>query len=490
MKNIIKQITALLLIITLGFISCEKNLEYTANFNFNVTGIDNNAIQLDAKKSFNIELQNYFDVQKDKNFTVRFETKKGSANVYFNDKYFNNGISYPIQFSDNLKLPFDLLTKSTGQIDVEVFLKNTEGLEVSKLFTIIVKDEDFKFDFSVSPEQQAGFVNEEKTISLTVKNTGTSVDKNFKIKYISDKTGVFKIGATKIQPNTLTSINEGIINCTYAGSEMGIHKVTLTCVNSKNESKEITVTFNVSSNDFTLVKGDNFSAKESVKKAFDFTLLNTLSNTTYFIKFTSLNANAKVYNGNTEMIMNEYLPLNLTTAGQYTFYYDPVNIGRLESFDNFEVTIKNNTGLEKKIVYNLKLYSRPVIKNLKKTNEKVQESDIYTYYKRNISGEFISTGETDAKKTIQKVIFKRQNGDIIEKNNTGNVLYTYGNIPYTLFQNSIYNILIEIYYPMVETAPFILSPIKINEDEKMAIKIVDGDGAESNWMNFTNNNYQ
>lgn len=347
------------LFILFSFSSCEKELEYSTNFNFNFKNLDNNAIQIDTEKDFSIELSNFFDVNNVKDFEIKYRVVSGTANIYYDKKIVNYDNFELYTFSESNLLPFVIIPKSTGNIQVEVIIKNIEGIEKTQNFTLNCKDNDFRFDFSASPTDQSGMIYQDIAFSLTLKNLGQSQDTNFRIKYISDKEGILKVGNTVIQNNSLSQITPGIINCTYNGNIVGIHNIVITCVNSANEAKQINLKFEVKPSPFSLVRDINFSVKESLKKTFQFSLNNTIPQASYSIKFVSKN-NCNIYNGTTIIPNDFYTPLTLNNNGIYTFDYEALS--NLD--DILTVYVKDSYNQEKSIVYDIDIISRPVISSL------------------------------------------------------------------------------------------------------------------------------
>ena len=300
------------------FLACERELEYTSDFNFEIREIDDTSIFINTVKPFSLEVTDVKNAENNQEYKFSYQVigggslivKEGTTTLIEGNKY-----SYTVD-DENL-LHFDLIPQDDGVIKVEFTLYDNNNISKSKEILVYCHDEDYSFTFNGVVPNANGAVNTNIPFSLNIQNTGLS-NNSFQLKYTSTGTGNVIIGGNIQQANTYFNVTAGVIGGFYTSNSIGPQTVTFTCIDLSGNTIDVVLNFNFTAVPFALAKINDFSVKNTLKSDFKFTLTNTLSTATYQIKFTSIN-NAKIYNGTTQIPMNSWQNLTLVGNNLYTY---------------------------------------------------------------------------------------------------------------------------------------------------------------------------
>lgn len=355
MKNIIK--TTLLLTLAIIFNSCEKELEFGSNFEFQINNIDDSEIFINTNKTFQIEVITTTNINDNKNYKLSYQVVSGNIQLKDGTTTLIEGNQYDFELNDLNIIQLDLIPKQAGQNILKVILTDNNNVVKSKEVVILCTNEDYSFSFSGTVPNPTGDVNVGIPFSLTLANTGQSSNA-FQLKYISTGVGSVLIGGNIKPANQYFNVTEGAIQGLYSSSAVGSQTVTFTCIDSNAQTQQVTLTFNFEAQEFNLTKISNFTVKNTLKKDFKFTLTNTLPTATYQIKFSSTKP-SKISTGANELQMNQWL--NLTIIASNLYSYDYQALGDLN--DILTVEIKDSYNQIKSINYAITVFSKPIILN-------------------------------------------------------------------------------------------------------------------------------
>lgn len=355
MKNIIK--TTLLLTLAIIFNSCEKELEFGSNFEFQINNIDDSEIFINTNKTFQVEVISTTNINDNKNYKLSYQVVTGNIQLKDGTTTLIEGNQYDFELNDLNIIQLDLIPKQAGQNILKIILTDNNNVVKTKEVVILCTDEDYSFLFSGTVPNPTGDVNVGIPFSLTLANTGQSSNA-FQLKYISTGIGNVIIGGNIKPANQYFNVTEGAIQGLYSSSAVGTQTITFTCIDSNAQTQQVSLTFNFEAQEFTLTKITDFTVKNTLKKDFKFTLTNTLPTATYQIKFTSTKP-SKIFLGTNELQMNQWL--NLTVIASNLYSYDYQALGDLN--DVLTIEIKDSYNQVKSINYTVTVLSKPIIVN-------------------------------------------------------------------------------------------------------------------------------
>lgn len=353
MKKILYAIFAIIVLF-----SCDRELEFGSDFEFQIRNIDDNEIYINTLKSFQLEILSTKNVTNNKNYKFSYSVVGGGElTVKDGSSSLIEGNEYNYTVNDLNLISLDLIPESAGEIRVKFSLSDNNGVLKSKEIIVYCTDEDFGYTFTGVAPNPNGNVNVGIPFSLNIVNTGLSAN-SFQVKYISSSLGTVTIGGSAMPYNTYFNTASGTIGGLYTSSNIGTHDVTFTCIDLNGQEIQVVLTFNITASPFSLAKLSNFSVKNTLKKEFKFILTNTLSSATYQVKFTSLNP-SKIFKGTTQLNMSTWINLNLDPTNLYSYDYE----ANSDVNDVLSVEVKDNYGQTQTINYDVTVFARPSINN-------------------------------------------------------------------------------------------------------------------------------
>ncbi|PIB39071.1 TraQ conjugal transfer family protein [Maribacter sp. 4G9] len=234
-----------------------------------------------------------------------------------------NGTTYAAgQIIPNLTVlafSFDYTGTSVGQHDIVFTLKNANGITV-----IVQRELTFSagtFDFNPITSQSTANLNESITINSTITETGGG-QSPYSLTFSSTGTGTMEYnGSTYSAGQTIPNITSLAFSMDYTGSTSGQHQISLTLTNSNGlpVSKTVTITYNVTTFDFSAATTlTSIKANNPATQNFNLTQTGT-EPLTYTLSFTSTGTGTLAYNGvtyNQGQIIAGIVPGSF--SGEYT----------------------------------------------------------------------------------------------------------------------------------------------------------------------------
>lgn len=354
-----KKIIFIIAIIASAFtvISCDRELELSSDFEFEIRNIDDSQIYVNTLKSFQLEIISTKNAINNKDYKFSYSVSNGSLTVKDGSSTLIEGNQYNYSVNDLNQIGLDLIPQSPGEIIVKFSLTDNNGVVKSKEIIVFCTDEDFGYTFTGVVPNPNGNVNVGIPFSLNIVNTGLSAN-IFQIKYISSGTGSVSIGGSIMPYDTYFNTPSGTIGGLYTSSQVGTQNVTFTCIDASGHETQVVLTFSFTASPFSLAKLSDFSVKNTLKKDFKFILTNTLSSATYQVKFTSLNP-SKIFKGTTELNMSTWINLTLDPTNLYSYDYQ----ANSDVNDVLSVEIKDSYGQIQTLNYNVTVFARPILNN-------------------------------------------------------------------------------------------------------------------------------
>lgn len=362
--------TLLLLIIT----SCNKEILFQEGFEHRINHLDNSEIFLNTLKTLQLEVYNISGKnQQNSTYHVSFEKVSGDLDLIFDENQtLIEGEYYELK-NFNGKKDFQIKPKTLGSIQLKILVKDSNNIIKSRRIELFTTDQDYDFNFTVTPSNATPEIGEIVNLSIEVFNLGLSQDDTYQIKYVDNLPGELSLEGTVLEKNKYVPIQKGRNVATYSISASGEQQIIFTVINSKNMEKEITVLLEYAKDNSFLFELPikEVSIKETLSIPFTGRIQNTNVNFTYKMKLNISNFQGSspdyiniTYNGtsfplNTESWTDFEIPtdgiLNFTaTSDKPGLVW--VNIYIMDSYNQTEnVTLK------------LTITPRPIISSLEST---------------------------------------------------------------------------------------------------------------------------
>jgi len=356
MKKFIIPLRLFILTILFSFFSCDRELEYSSDFQFIVNNIDDDEIFINTSKPFSLEITELKNIIANQNYRFRYQVTSGTLIVKDGTVTLIEGNEYDFAIDNNNRINLELIPQSSGTLTVKLFLKDNNGIEQEKEVLVYCNDQDYNFQFTGAVPNANAVVNQQVPFSLTLTNTGLSAN-IFQLKYSSNLTGNLSINSQIYNQNQFYQVNPGTIQGIYQSNVAGQHDLVFTCRDVSGTERTVNLTINIAPTPFLLTKLSDFSVKNTKTNQFQFTLANTLAGASYQIKFTS-NESASIYQGtgtSTSAPMNTWLNLTLIGSNLYTYTY----LANSDINDNLSVEIKDNYNQTQTIVFNVTVFPKP-----------------------------------------------------------------------------------------------------------------------------------
>lgn len=127
----------LLYLFLLPFIfSCDRELEYGSNFNFEAINLTNTPIYQNSLKSFSLELTNVLNIDSNKTYSFSYSLLEGQAMIKQNSVILIEEQFYSFQADSYNLINFDIIPESLGAIKFEIILKDNNNVIVTKQFLV------------------------------------------------------------------------------------------------------------------------------------------------------------------------------------------------------------------------------------------------------------------------------------------------------------------------------------------------------------------
>ena len=350
-----KKLFISLSLILFTLLACERELELTSDFNFEVNNIDDTEIFINTIRPIELEMLDVKNVNYNKDYKVSYKVVSGDLTLKDGTTTLIEDTDYILTADELDKIYLDLIPQSGGVIKVRFTVKDDNNIIKEKEVLVFCNDEDYEFTFTGAVPNPDAEVGNNIPFNLEIENTGLSSN-SFQLKYVSSGTGTLTIGGVVKPANTYFSAPEGLNSGFYNSLDVGLQTITFTCKDINGTEIPIDLDFNFTASPFTLTKIADFSCKNTLKKDFQFTLSDLIAASTYQVKFTSINS-SKIFLGTTQLSMGNWLPLTLDPSTLYTFKYQAdSNIN-----DVLTVEIKDSYGQIQSINYNVTVFAKPLL---------------------------------------------------------------------------------------------------------------------------------
>lgn len=406
-----KKLFISLSLILFTLLACERELELTSDFNFEVNNIDDTEIFINTIRPIELEMLDVKNVNYNKDYKVSYKVVSGDLTLKDGTTTLIEDTDYILTADELDKIYLDLIPQSGGVIKVRFTVKDNNNIIKEKEVLVFCNDEDFEFTFTGAVPNPDAEVGNNIPFNLEIENTGLSSN-SFQLKYVSSGTGTLTIGGVVKPANTYFSAPEGLNSGFYNSLDVGLQTITFTCKDINGTEIPIDLDFNFTASPFTLTKIADFSCKNTLKKDFQFTLSDLIAASTYQVKFTSINS-SKIFLGTTQLSMGNWLPLTLDQSTLYTFKYQAdSNIN-----DVLTVEIKDSYGQIQTINYNVTVFSKPLLNGNIIYN---RSTNCTTFFLNNYSATCVWSTKCNTSSTIFGGATLVQTKIIIKNKNTGN----------------------------------------------------------------------
>lgn len=201
-------------------ISCDRELEYSSNFDFNVVGINNSPTYINTLKSFQLKISNIINIDNNKIYSISYKVKTGTLGVKMDSNLLIENQFYTKEVNANDIIDLELVPEALGQSVLEIIVKDNNDVIKTKQISILIEQNVTPFnlqkinDFSVKNTLK-------KTFQFNLFNLLPTA--TYQIKFSSLNSCKIFTGTTQINMNTwvsLTTIPSNLYSYDYeANSE-------------------------------------------------------------------------------------------------------------------------------------------------------------------------------------------------------------------------------------------------------------------------------
>jgi len=411
MKHILKILVAILVF------GCAKQIDQTEDFNFKVSGINNESVFINSLRDIELKIIN-INAQEKSNFSFSFQKIEGDLELSQNNKTYSQGQYYKYQGST-----FTIKPKSLGLIKFK--LKVSLGTTIKEdIFQIYCTDSDFEFNFDATTLNLNPTVTNPIKMAINLEKLGLSED-SFTLKYTDTKQGTLTINGNTLAQNVETPILAGTTNAVFTTNVQGLHELVFQVKNSRDMVKQVTliINFNLDSFDISLYE-PSITVKETLSKEFTLQFKNAVAGTKYQVLFSSEKSSIIKQQGRfiekdvfTEVeipeVENPEDNSEIPEYGLITFEYTAMQA----TSDVVTIKVKDAKSEEKMILLNVIIRAAPVIKSVT-TSQYFNSSTMMGTTILNVNNVKLSQGATIS-----------DYESIIEKTSYGSSIYRYQDNP-------------------------------------------------------------
>lgn len=203
MKKILYAIFALVVIF-----SCDRELEYSSDFEFEVRNIDDTEILINTLKSFQLEILSSKNLIDNKDYKFSYSVTSGSLSVKNGSNTLLVDNQYDFTIDDLNLISLDLMPQSDGEINVTFSLTDNNGIVKSKNVKVLCTDVDITTPFNLTKVADFSVKNTlRKEFKFTLTNTLPSA--TYQIKFNStNPSKIFAVTSTsELVKNTWLDFN-------------------------------------------------------------------------------------------------------------------------------------------------------------------------------------------------------------------------------------------------------------------------------------------